>query len=262
MYQIAVCDDKEVELDKVENMLASYQKQYTGCSFATRRFADADQLLRAVREGPYMPDLLFMDIYMPGKLGVEAAKELRGMGSGCQIVFLTVSKEYALEAFQVEAVQYLVKPISEKELFPVLDRVRKKAEEERKKCLLLRVGNKICRVALRDIVYCEAQKKCQCMHLADGTQLQLRLTMAKLNEMLAGYQEFSKAGVSYIVNLEHIKSLSTREMQLDNGNKIYLPRGSFQVLREKYFDYYCNEDASNAGGGRMDTGTYPTEAEG
>lgn len=55
--------------------------------------------------------------------------------------------------------------------------------------------------------------------------------MAKVYEMLSGYKEFVKAGISYIVNLEHIESLNAQELQMDNGRTVYLPRGSYQSLK-------------------------------
>lgn len=242
MYHIALCDDEEPELDKAKNMLKSYLERNRGCSFSIERFSSADDLLWKVKENEYMPDLLLMDIYMPRKLGIEAAKELREMGNECRIIFLTTSKEYALEAFRVDAAQYLVKPVSEEELFSVLDKLLGSILEEQKKYLLLRIDNRNRRIAMRDIVYCEAQKKCQCIYLSDGTQLLLRLTMAKVYDMLSGYKEFAKAGISYIVNLEHIESLNAQELQMDNGRTVYLPRGSYQLLKEQYFNYYCGED--------------------
>lgn len=242
MYQIALCDDKAEELDKIESMLKMYQKQRSECSVSIRRFQEADELLWMVREKEYIPDLLLMDIFMPGKLGVDAARELREMGIGCHIIFLTVSREYALEAFQVNAVQYLLKPVSKDSLFQVLDKVWKKIEEDRKKYLVLRIDNRLCRIPLHDIEYIEAQKKCQCMYLSDGTSCLLRLTMAKIYEMLCGYGEFVKAGVSYIVNLRHVESMSVQTIQLDNGKKIYLPRGAYPALKEQYFHYYCDEE--------------------
>lgn len=238
MYFIALCDDEIRELDKTENMLRAYM-ECTGCNYTLERFSSADELLWAVREREYMPDLLLMDIYLPGKSGMEASRELRKMGVGCRIIFLTTSVEHALEAFRVDAAQYLVKPVREKEMASALDRIFEHMEKEQKKYLLLKIESRMCRVALRDIVFCEAQKKCQCMYLSDGTQLMLRMTMARIYEMLSAYPEFSKAGISYIVNMEHIESLSAQEMHMDNGKKIYLPRGSYQILRKNYFSYYC-----------------------
>lgn len=109
------------------------------------------------------------------------------------------------------------------------------------KYLLLKDAKKIRRVAVQDIVCCEAQKKQQYIYMTDGTQLIQRETMAKLYEMCAGCPEIVKVGVAWLVNLEHVESLTTREIQMDCGRIIYLPRGAYQTLREQYFEYYCAE---------------------
>lgn len=242
MYQIALCDDEEDELDKVENMFEIYSKKHIRHGFSVRRFADADELLHVAQNKGYMPDILFMDIYMPGKLGIDVAKELRRMGNRCHIIFITASTEYALDAFRVDADQYLVKPVLEDELFVVLDKILDNMDKEQKKYLPLRIDNSIHRIALSKIIFCEAQKKYQCIYLVDNTKYLLRMTMAKIYDMLSVYPEFAKVGISYIVNLEHVDSINTHELLLDNGEKIYLPRGSYQPLREKYFRYYCEEE--------------------
>ena len=108
MYSIALCDDETAELIKTEQMLNQYEKSRSGTEFQIERFENADELLYTVREKNYMPDLMILDIYMPDKMGIEAARELRGMGNRSRIIFLTTSKEHALEAFGVEAAQYLV----------------------------------------------------------------------------------------------------------------------------------------------------------
>lgn len=242
MYSIALCDDETAELIKTEQMLNQYEKSRSGTEFQIERFENADELLYTVREKNYMPDLMILDIYMPDKMGIEAARELRGMGNRSKIIFLTTSKEHALEAFGVEAAQYLVKPVSEKVLFSVLDKIWEDLETDRKKYLLFRIDGKIQRIALNDIVYCEAQRKTQCLHLSDGSWHLLRRTMTEIYEMLSGYWEFVRVGGAYIVNLGHMESLNSQELEMDNGKKIYLPRGSYQALREQYFAYYCGEE--------------------
>ncbi len=240
MYRIALCDDESAELDKWEYMLASYRGLHTECDFSVERFLDADEMLRRISEEGYEPDLLFLDVYMKGKQGVEAARELRKIGKRCKILFITSSKEHALEAFGVDAVQYLVKPVSDQALFSVLDRFIEDMGKKKKYILLRDRGTK--RVELHDIVYCEAQKKSQCICLTDGTELHQNMTLAKVYEMLSVCREFVKVGISYIINLEHIDSLNVREAQMDNGKTIYLPRGAYRILREQYFDYYCGKE--------------------
>ncbi len=242
MYQIALCDDETTELHQTEQMLKNYEERHAGAEFALKCFESADEMLGQVRAGSYVPDLILMDIYMPEKLGIEAAHELRGMGSRGRIIFLTRSREHALDAFGVEASQYLIKPISEDVLSAVLDKLLREMEEARRKYLLLRIDGMVQRVTVNDIVCCEAQGKTQYLYLSDGTRYGLRRTMAEIYELLADYREFARVGVSYIVNLEHVDSLDAQEVGMDNGKKIYLPRGSYQPLRERYFSYYCWEN--------------------
>ncbi len=247
MYLIALCDDELAELEKTEKLLSDYEKKHPGLDFMARRFENADELLYLIREENYMPDLIFMDIYMPDKkrnsypLGIEAAKELRNMDYKGKIVFLTTSKEYAMEAFDVDASQYLVKPVLKDKLFLVLNSLLKDIEEEQKKHILLKIEGRLVRVSLNDIVYCEAQGKTQCLHLVGGTPCILRMTMTEIYEQLSHYQEFVRIGAAFIVNLGYIGSLNAKEIHMDNGMKIYLPRGTYKGLREQYFRYYCRE---------------------
>lgn len=256
MYLIALCDDEKKELDKAENMLTTYQKEHPGCVFSIKRFGSAQELLQTVREEDYAPDLLLLDIYMPQKTGMLAAQELRNMGSEGRIIFLTSSVDHALEAFGVDASQYLVKPVTQKQLFLVLDKFLDEITEKQKKYLLLRIDGKICRIALEQILSCEAQGKRQCLYLADGSQAIVRMTIAELHRMLEPYEEFVKVGASYIVNLSHIDSINSHEICLDNGRNIFLPRGAYQPLREKYFLYYCVGGADRDGSARTDALAY------
>lgn len=242
MYLIALCDDEKVELKKTEQMLDNYEKKHYGLDFRVECFENAETLLYMAKEKNYVPDLIVMDIYMPEKMGIDAAKELRNMGNEAKIIFLTTSREHALEAFGVNASQYLVKPVTEKVLFSILDKLLREVDEERRKYLLLRIEGRIQRVAVSDIIYCEAQGKIQCLYFSDGTQCLLRMTMTEIYEMLSHYETFVRVGVAYIMNLDHINSLNARELNMDNGQKIYLPRGSYQSLRERYFAYYCGEN--------------------
>ena len=81
MYQIALCDDEIIELAKTEKMLNNYQRYHLEMDFKIESFKSVNELLRVTREKNYMPDLLLLDIYMPEKLGIVAAKELRDMGN-------------------------------------------------------------------------------------------------------------------------------------------------------------------------------------
>lgn len=244
-YLTALCDDEITEINKTEKILNAYVREHPEVDFMIEHFENADELLYRIEDSKYTPDLIFMDIFMPGpggvsgSCGMEAAKKLRDMGSRAKLFFLTASKEYALEAFDVDAAQYFIKPITEDRLFGVLDRFLESEKEERKRYILLKVEGRFMRVAVNDLVYCEAQGKTQCLHFANGGECQQRMTMTELYELLSSYREFVRIGAAFIVNLEYIDSLSAQDIYLTGGRKIYLPRGAYKGLREQYFSYYC-----------------------
>lgn len=243
--QIALCDDETEELVKMEKMLNVYAQKHKGANLEIEHFESADALLMKVSGQGYSPDLVFMDIYMPGKtgksapLGMGAARRLRGMKSRARLIFLTTSREHALDAFDVEASSYLLKPVSEDKVVSLLDRFLAEWEEKREKYILLRVEGMITKVLLNDIVFCEAKGKHQYIYMADGSKIVQSLSMAKLYEMCRSCGALVKVGVSYIVHLEHIVSLNAHEVHMDLERTIYLPRGTYRRLREQYIDYYC-----------------------
>ncbi|MCH5342931.1 MAG: response regulator transcription factor [Acetatifactor sp.] len=237
MYHVALCDDEQAEVVKNQGMLSNYKKAHPELDFETGTFENAEQLLLKVQEG-YAPDLILMDIYMEGKTGIEAARELHEMGSKSRVIFLTTSEKHAVEAFRVDAAQYLVKPVSEAEMFPLLEKQFEILNEVRRKYVVLQVNNRTFRVMVHDIVYCEAQGKRQYLHLTDGTQLCIHMSMTGLEELFLPYDEIVRIGKGYIINIDHVEGLDSHAVQLDNGLKLFLPRGAYQSLRKQYITYY------------------------
>ncbi|MCH5338233.1 MAG: response regulator transcription factor [Acetatifactor sp.] len=237
MYRIALCDDEQTEVLKTKGMLSNYKKIHPERDFDIGIFENAEEMLSKMQSG-YAPDLILMDIYMKGKTGIEAVRELREMGNKIRVIFLTTSEQHAVEAFRVEAVQYLVKPVSEEELIPLLDKQFEILNRERQKYVALQVDNRTFRVMVHDIVYCEAQGKRQYLHMIDGTQLCVHMSMAGLEELFMPYDEIVRIGKWYIINMDHVEGLDSQAVQMDNELKLYLPRGAYQSLRKQYITYY------------------------
>ena len=200
MYQIAICDSEKTESDRVERILRSEQSPLAEKAFLLKRFTNTGDLLQEAGTGNWKPDIILMDINVPEQMGIETVRELHRMGNSGKIILFASSAENALAAFEVDS------------------HIRK--------------------FALNDIVYCEAQGKRQRIHMTDGAEVLQNLTMAKIYEMCCACQELVKVGASYIIHLGHIESMNAQEVQMDNGQKIYLPRGTYPFLRDKYLDYY------------------------
>lgn len=92
---------------------------------------------------------------------------------------------HALEAFGVGAAGYLVKPFEREAFFRTLDSVTSRSESERRRNVLLKVDGEVRSVAVRDILCCEAHRNEQCIFLADGSEVRLRITTGELFDLLA-----------------------------------------------------------------------------
>lgn len=230
MYQIAICDGETTELYRVEHMLRGRHSPFAESALLLKCFTNTEDLLRKVETEHYEPDILVMDISLSGESGIETVRKLQGMGSCKWVIFFASSAEYALAAFGVAAVSYLLRPISEKAFFRALRRILEQMQHDRCQYVLFEVNYHVRRLALGDIIYCEAQGKKQCIYMSGGEYVLLRMTMTRLREILCVYKEFVGIGVSYIVNLGHVESWNRQTLLLDNGQEIYLPRGAHRRL--------------------------------
>ena len=183
MYSIALCDDEIKELDQIEDFLASYQDRKQTLEYRIQRFASGEELLQRVREEGYAPDILLLDIFMPGKTGIEAAEEVRKLGMCMPIVFLTTSTEYALEAYEVDAIQYLVKPLDGERFFRAMDSAIGQIRRMEESQVMIKVAGGVRQIKLDDIVYCESQKNYQIFYMM-GEEHRVRMTAVKLWELL------------------------------------------------------------------------------
>lgn len=234
--RILICDDDLKEIDKLQQMLKLYGEkmmipfEVTACSAPkeiTGRIQCSDQF-----------DILFLDIYMDPLNGIDLARLVRHKNSESRIVFVSTSNLHALEAFDVNASQYLVKPVSYQKFSQVMDAILKQDFGEQ--FISLSTGSKIVKVFLRDFVYAETQRHYQEIHLSNGTAERFRINGSDLFDMFCAQQRFVHVGASYIVNLDYVVCITADTMELSGGHTIHVPRRALPELKKKYFDYYCD----------------------
>lgn len=117
--RMAVCDDLEEERALLGHMLRSYA-QRKGLSLQLHLFVSGEELLHNIRQ-VCACQVLFLDVYMSGISGVEAARRLRAAGYGASIVFATTSTDHGVDSFEVRASDYLVKPFRQEDVDRTMD---------------------------------------------------------------------------------------------------------------------------------------------
>lgn len=234
--RIAICEDDKTHLLHIRKLLDVYSKDFDD-DFTIAEFQNIHDLIQHT-ENQIIYDLYLLDIFLPDGNGMTLAQNLRKKEITSPIIFLTTSRDYALEAYGVNAVQYLLKPITEKAFFSALQTVMEMQKTENHKHIILKIHKQFHPVPIKDIIYTEAYGHNQIIHLHNQNELKVRMSVSELFLQLSTSSKFVRCGSSYIINLSAIKTLQPKKVSMTNGNEIALPRGSYSGLRDQYFQYY------------------------
>lgn len=235
MIKLAFCDDEVSVLNEISILLDQYRvERNQEMSYVV--FKSPLDLLAEIERGTRF-DILFLDVLMPGETGIDAAAEIRNYDSNVKIIFLTSSSEYAVQSYTVGAYFYQLKPIWRESFFCLMDSVIAACEKEQSNSLILRCKNGITQIELRNIEYCEVIHRTLFIHLTSGKVLESIGTLDELSRQLESYGVFFRPHRSYLVNLEYVKTLSSRAITMSCLTEIPIPRGKYHEIKEAFFAY-------------------------
>jgi len=229
MY-IAVCDDQVEELAALTALLEQWQAERR-ISLRCRAFRSAGDMLDAARHERFT--LYLLDVMMPGIDGMEAAREIRTFDAAADIVFLTSSPGFAYESYGVRALEYLLKPISGKLLFPVLDRLSLR-EQRPQDGLTLKAGATLVRVPFSQLAYVEVSGKHLYFNMTDGQVREVVGSLKDYEPLLLTRPEFMRIHRSYIVNMLQIDELSPAGVHTFSGASLPVSRLLYPQLQKDY----------------------------
>ena len=221
MYRFAICDDDPADANYVASLIKEWN-QKAGIPLQTEKYPSAEAFLYAYQEDNSI-DVLFLDIEMGAMSGIQLAKKLRAMNAGLQIVFITGYMEYIDQGYDVEALHYLIKPVDERKLFPVLDRAADNLSY-RQRSVLISTSDADIKVSLADITYVESENVYVIVHTVRG-DYRTRISLAKFVEQLD--DTFLKVHRSFVVGLKYIKKITRTEITMQNGDVVPIRRGMY-----------------------------------
>lgn len=246
-------DDEPDGIRTLQKMLAIHCPQVAIAASFTNAVTAAKEIMR------YQPDLLFLDIQMPGKTGLELLAELPS--KDFEVIFVTAYNEYLLQALQFSAVDYLLKPVDEDRLVEAVQRAEKRLAEGRKEIqsdtLLYNIekaGNplemRLCLptfkgfiiLKLPEVLYCEAERSYTVFHLEDGKTITVSKPLAEYESLLkdAGFFRVHK---SFLVNLIHVREYHRGEggfIIMSNKAEIEISRRKKELFLEKVKQVFKN----------------------
>lgn len=226
--RVAICDDNSRDLKAMREVF-----RHVAPNHAVDAYSDGKRLLEAISEGADY-DLLFLDIIMPEITGMDLAREVGRIAPDAPVVFLTDSDAYAVEAFSVKALHYILKPMTESALKECLQRLKERQSLRRRVHIISSSG--IRQILFADeIEYAQSDAHYCNLHLSDGMVIKARMTQSEIRDTLG--DSFLAVSRGLIVNVEFIRHLGSRSCTLKDGQEILLSRNNLKEIHSAYAAY-------------------------
>lgn len=221
--KFAIIDDVKKETEILDDYITRFEKEW-GIAVVRNIFQSPVRFLESYS---YDYDLIFLDIEMPGLNGIETAREIRRMDPNVLIMFITNMAQYALNGYEVEAVDYVLKPLTYHDFLLKLQKALRYIEQRKDDMISVVTNESAVRLRIRDIFYVEVDKHYLIYHTSVGMYT-VRGTMKEIQEQLTPYH-FVRCSHSFLVNLRYVESV--------NGNILKCGGDEIQISRNKKSEF-------------------------
>ncbi len=236
MLNLCICDDEPGDAAHIQALAEGFSLEHPEFPLKIQTFASSFALLERLETAGGF-DLYLLDILMPHLKGLELAEHIRSRGEAAEILFLTSSPEYALDAFDVAACGYLLKPVEKARFDKVLLAAAHRLTRPEDPFFLLKTREGLRKVPLRELVVVESFNHERVCTLSDGSKLVTSDTLACLMGRLSGDSRFFSPHRAYIINLQYITALNATNVLLSTGLRVPVSRSSFSALKKAYIDF-------------------------
>lgn len=242
MLHIAICDDQAKHINKIRSAVERYITD-RNIKVDIYEFNNPLVFLEGLDQTGGV-DILLLDICMPGILGTEVAKEIRRRKDKTEVIFITTSDEFAVDAFAIKAAHYLLKPFTQTQFDEAMNRALVQFDNGKEKRTTLKLENgKLQMFILDKIHYIESNGHTQFVYMEDGSCVEARHSLSGITEELEIIVpgQFVSPYKGYLVNQKAVYNIEPKQMVLLCGKCLPISRGSFRKLQNAFFEYQFSE---------------------
>lgn len=237
MIEIALCDDNAEDIETVKLLAERFAAEHSEFPIRLSVFISAAELLKAVEENNGF-DMYLLDVMMPEMSGIRLAEIIRGRGEHAEIVFLTVSRDYAVDAFSVYACGYLLKPIQKERFDETVLRAVQKLALEKNEVLTVKTKDGLRRIPLHKVVMIESFNHTREITMTDDSTLETSATLSELFEQLREHNNFYMPHRAYIANLDNSVGVVRYDLLMLGSRRIPIPKNQFVTVRNVVQNYF------------------------
>jgi len=229
-FNIAVCDDEQEQAEKITSVVKSWsEKEGHRCEFST--FSSSEEFLFEY-ESDRSYDILLLDVEMGDISGISLAKRIRKENNRAEIIFITSHFEFIGEGYEVDALHYLVKPISKAKLCAVLSKAAEKLSVEPPSVVITCDGETV-KLYESEILYVESFLHYIAIHTKDK-EYKIKESISVFEKKMS--EDFFRAHRSYLVSLKHIARISRTCVILDDRTELPLARGKYNEINRVFIE--------------------------
>ena len=230
--RLAICDDDAADAAEIHSYLKEHfaRNGYIGDVVS---FNSGEALLSAFSPGAF--DVIFLDVYMSGITGVEAARKIRAADPDCAIVFITANPGHMPEGFALRAASYVVKPITREQMDTALLQCRK-IFLKNARYIEAKTGGQTVRIPLPKVFYVEILNKAASIFTADGI-VKTYTPIEEIERQLGG-RPFLRCHRSYIVNMSHVEDVLDNDFLMRGGAKVPIRKNGMKEIRRIINDFF------------------------
>lgn len=237
LIEIALCDDSAEDIGALKGFAERFAAEHPEYPIRIQAFYSGTELLEYIENNGGF-DLYILDVVMPKLSGIELAEAIRGRGERAEIVFLTFSREYAVDAFGVKASGYMIKPVEESDFDNELLCAIKKLIPEKNDAFTVKTKDGMRKIQLQKLVMIESFNHTRVITMSDDSELETSATLSELFERLSGYENFYMPHRAYIVNLDYSTGITRYDLIMLGDRRIPIPRKQYSVIQELFSNYF------------------------
>lgn len=234
--KIAICDDNKKDLEILEKLLIKYKDTISTVSFTIDKFTDAFDLYRKISENSFA-DIYILDLIMEEKNGIDLGTHLRENGCENAIIYVTSSDDFALEAYGVHAIRYLLKPLNEDLLFEAVKYALSHVKPKGEPVFSIKTKTGPLSVPYSNIEYIESYSRMLHVHMTNGKTIKSIFIRTSFDDEIKGIANdkiFLQVHKSFLINMDYVKKMTHDSVIMESGKTIPVSKTRAADVRKTY----------------------------